>query len=160
MKYYWKYESKLRDMNIDIGLNIAYSYQLMVDLLQSKLFILIPFRRNVNVLIVQTLLMIKINWAYQFLFYMLVVTFVAPSLTLTDSTFCPRSVLLYCMDFRRRSRWPRGVKLGSMAGLTAAGTCLSLVKAACCQVEVSASGWSLVQRSPTECGVSERGREE
>jgi hypothetical protein len=24
-----------------------------------------------------------------------------------------------------------------------------------CQVEVSASGWSLVQRSPTECGVSE-----
>ena len=25
----------------------------------------------------------------------------------------------------------------------------------CCQVEVSASGWSLVQRSPNECGVSE-----
>jgi hypothetical protein len=25
----------------------------------------------------------------------------------------------------------------------------------CCQVEVSASGWSLVQRSPTESGVSE-----
>jgi hypothetical protein len=25
----------------------------------------------------------------------------------------------------------------------------------CCQVEVSASGWSLVQRSPTECGVYE-----
>jgi hypothetical protein len=24
----------------------------------------------------------------------------------------------------------------------------------CCQVEVSATGWSLVQRSPTECGVS------
>jgi len=24
----------------------------------------------------------------------------------------------------------------------------------CCQVEFSASGWSLVQRSPTECGVS------
>jgi hypothetical protein len=23
-----------------------------------------------------------------------------------------------------------------------------------CQVEVSATGWSLVQRSPTECGVS------
>jgi hypothetical protein len=29
----------------------------------------------------------------------------------------------------------------------------------CCQVEVSASGWSLVQRSPTECGVSEYDRE-
>jgi hypothetical protein len=30
--------------------------------------------------------------------------------------------------------------------------CLSVV---CCQVEVSATGWSLVQRSPTDCGVSE-----
>jgi hypothetical protein len=29
----------------------------------------------------------------------------------------------------------------------------------CCQVEVSATGWSLVQRSPTECGVSECDRE-
>jgi hypothetical protein len=26
----------------------------------------------------------------------------------------------------------------------------------CCQVEVSASGLSLVQRSPTECGVSKK----
>jgi len=25
----------------------------------------------------------------------------------------------------------------------------------CCQVEVSASGWSLVQRNPADCGVSE-----
>jgi len=33
--------------------------------------------------------------------------------------------------------------------------CLSLVSAACCQVEVSASGWSLVQRNPIESGVSE-----
>jgi hypothetical protein len=32
--------------------------------------------------------------------------------------------------------------------------CLSIVSAVCCQVEVSATGWSLVQRSPTECGVS------
>jgi hypothetical protein len=31
--------------------------------------------------------------------------------------------------------------------------CLSLVSVVCCQVEVSASGWSLIQRSPTECGV-------
>jgi len=29
----------------------------------------------------------------------------------------------------------------------------------CSQVEVSASGWSLVQSSPTECGVSECDRE-
>jgi hypothetical protein len=26
----------------------------------------------------------------------------------------------------------------------------------CCQVEVSATSWSLVQRSPTECGVSKK----
>jgi hypothetical protein len=29
----------------------------------------------------------------------------------------------------------------------------------CCQIEVSATGWSLVQRSPTDCGVSECDRE-
>jgi hypothetical protein len=32
--------------------------------------------------------------------------------------------------------------------------CLSLMSVVCCHVEVSATGWSLVQRSPTECGVS------
>jgi len=37
--------------------------------------------------------------------------------------------------------------------------CLSLVSVVCCQVEVSASGWSLLQRTPTECGVSECDRE-
>jgi hypothetical protein len=31
---------------------------------------------------------------------------------------------------------------------------MSLVSVVCCQVEVSAMGWSLVQRRPTECGVS------
>ena len=33
--------------------------------------------------------------------------------------------------------------------------CLSLVSVVCCQVEASVLGLSLVQRSPTECGVSE-----
>ena len=37
--------------------------------------------------------------------------------------------------------------------------CLSLVNVVCCQVEVSASGWSLVQRSPTDCVVSVCDRE-
>jgi hypothetical protein len=37
--------------------------------------------------------------------------------------------------------------------------CLSLVRVAFCQIEVSASDWSLVQRSPTECGVCERDHE-
>jgi hypothetical protein len=33
--------------------------------------------------------------------------------------------------------------------------CLSVVSVVCCQVEVSGRDWSLVQRSPTDCGVSE-----
>ena len=32
--------------------------------------------------------------------------------------------------------------------------CLSVVSVVCCQVEVSATGRSLVQRSPTDCDVS------
>jgi hypothetical protein len=36
---------------------------------------------------------------------------------------------------------------------------LSLVSVVCCQVEVSASGWSLIERSPTDYGVSECDRE-
>ena len=31
---------------------------------------------------------------------------------------------------------------------------LSVVSVVCCQVEVSAMSWSLVQRSPTDCGAS------
>jgi hypothetical protein len=34
--------------------------------------------------------------------------------------------------------------------------CLALVSVVCCQVEVSATSWSLIQRSPTECGVSKK----
>ena len=37
--------------------------------------------------------------------------------------------------------------------------CLSFVSVLCCQVEVSMSGWSLIQRDPTECRVSEYDRE-
>jgi hypothetical protein len=37
--------------------------------------------------------------------------------------------------------------------------CVSLVSVVCYQVENSASGWSLVERSSTECGVSECDRE-
>jgi hypothetical protein len=36
------------------------------------------------------------------------------------------------------------------------GRGLSVVSFVCCQVEVSATSRSLVRRSPTECGVSER----
>ena len=31
---------------------------------------------------------------------------------------------------------------------------LALVNVVCCQVEVAASDWSLIQRSPTDCDVS------
>ena len=37
--------------------------------------------------------------------------------------------------------------------------CLSVVNVVFCEVEVSTSGWSLVQRSPTDCGMSECDRE-
>ena len=37
--------------------------------------------------------------------------------------------------------------------------CLSLVSVVCCYVRVNASSWSLVRRSPIECGVSECDRE-
>ena len=56
---------------------------------------------------------------------------------------------------------PSGRVLVGIAWSNPAGghRCLSLVGVVCCQVEVSASGWSLVERSPTECGVSECDRE-
>jgi hypothetical protein len=61
-----------------------------------------------------------------------------------------------------RSQWPCGLWRGSAAarllGLWVRSHrghgCLSLVSVVCCQVEVSATGWSLVRRSPTDCGVS------
>jgi len=31
---------------------------------------------------------------------------------------------------------------------------LSVVSVVCCQVEVSATSWSLIQKSPTDCGPS------
>ena len=36
---------------------------------------------------------------------------------------------------------------------------MSVLIVVCCQVEVTSSGWSLVQSSPTDCGVSECDRE-
>jgi hypothetical protein len=43
--------------------------------------------------------------------------------------------------------------LGLRVGIPPAAW-MSLESVVCCQVEVCVSGWSLVQRSPTECGVS------
>jgi hypothetical protein len=52
---------------------------------------------------------------------------------------------LACWNYGFETRWGHG--------------CLSLVKVVCCQVEVSETGWSLVQRSPTERGVCQCDRE-
>jgi len=59
-----------------------------------------------------------------------------------------------------RSRWPRGLRSGFGAALLLGlwvrrgRGCFSLVSVLCFQGEVSGSGWSLVQRSPTKCGES------
>ena len=62
-----------------------------------------------------------------------------------------------------RSQWPHGLRSGSVAArLQRFGFqsrqghgCLALLSVVCCKVEVSASGWSLAQNSPTDVGVSE-----
>jgi hypothetical protein len=61
------------------------------------------------------------------------------------------------------SQWPRGLQRGLAAACfwecefqsLRGHRCLSPVSVAFCQVDVSVSGSSPVQRSPTECGVSE-----
>jgi hypothetical protein len=52
---------------------------------------------------------------------------------------------LSCCDFGCESRWGH--------------VYLPFVSVVWCQVEASASGWSLVQRSPTDCGLSLRNQE-
>ena len=62
-----------------------------------------------------------------------------------------------------RSHWPRVLRRGSAAArllglrfrIPTGAWIFSVLNVACCQVEVSATGRSLVQRSPTDCGVSE-----
>ena len=53
--------------------------------------------------------------------------------------------------------WVCGRSPAEIAGSNSAGGHggLSVVSVVCCQVEISATGGSLVQRSPTECGASE-----
>jgi hypothetical protein len=64
------------------------------------------------------------------------------------------------MKFLRRSRWSHTSKHGSvddrLLGLRARippGARMSLESVVCCQIQVFATGRSLVRRSPTECGV-------
>ena len=56
----------------------------------------------------------------------------------------------------RSSAWVCGRSLAGVEGSNPAwGMDVSLVSVVCCQVEVSATGRSLVQRIPTKCGASE-----
>ena len=60
----------------------------------------------------------------------------------------------------RSKAWVSVRSLAGIVGLNPGGCmgCLSVVSVVCCQVDVSESGSSLGQRSPTECGVSDYDR--
>ena len=68
----------------------------------------------------------------------------------------------YVQPLISRSRWPRGLRRTSAAArllrswvrIQSAHGCLSVVSVVCCRVDVCALGWSLVQRSRTDCGAS------
>ena len=58
----------------------------------------------------------------------------------------------------RSKSWVCGRSLSGIARSDPAGV-LSLVSVVYCQIEVSVTSWSLVQRRSSECGVSECDRE-
>ena len=67
--------------------------------------------------------------------------------------------VLFTSVAARSKAWVGCRSLAKIAGSNpAGGKNVCLVSVVCCQVEVSATGRSLVQRSPTECGVSEYDR--
>jgi len=68
----------------------------------------------------------------------------------------PRVMKHYCW-----SQWPRGLRRGSTAARLQRlwvrippGAWMFVCCECCCQVEVYATSWSLVQRSPTDCSAS------
>ena len=54
----------------------------------------------------------------------------------------------------RSKAWFCSRSLAEIVGSNPARAWMSVVSFVCCQVEVSATGWSPVQRSSTDCGVS------
>ena len=56
----------------------------------------------------------------------------------------------------RSKAWVFGRSPAEIVGSNPTGGhgCLNVVSVVCCQVGVSATGRSLVQRSPTDCGAS------
>jgi hypothetical protein len=86
-------------------------------------------------------------------------------LTLWGDTVAPLVrfviVFIFSNSNNSRSQWPCGLRRRSVAACLLrlwvripprAWMCVASV--VYCQVEVSAASWSLVQRSPTECGTS------
>jgi len=73
------------------------------------------------------------------------------------------SLVFWCCTYAKsRSQWPCGLRRWSAAArllrswvrIPPGHGCLSVVSVVCSQVEVSATNWSLVQRSPTDYGAS------
>ena len=83
-------------------------------------------------------------------------------------TFIMKCLQIYWLHFVQgkacwsRSQWPRDLRRKSAAPrllrlwvrISRGHKSLSVVSVVCCQVEVSAMSWSLVQRRPTDCGAS------
>jgi hypothetical protein len=85
-----------------------------------------------------------------------------------DSALEELLCFIFCLNNRPafRSQWPRSLRRGSAASSllvlrfrSPPGARMFVSCIVCCQVVVSATGWSLVQMTPTECGVSECDRE-
>ena len=68
-------------------------------------------------------------------------------ISITITSICPSQ---WRHGLRRRSAAARLLRLWVRIP---PGAWMSVVSVVCCQVEVSATSWSLVQRSPTDCGA-------
>jgi len=65
-----------------------------------------------------------------------------------------RTIFVLVPVVARSMVWVCGRLLPGIVVRIPPGAWMSVVSVVCCQVEVSESGWSLVQSSPTDCGVS------
>ena len=84
----------------------------------------------------------------------------SPTVDLKGDAYSAYSYFVPRMQDRLPSQWPRGLRRRSTAARLLRlwvriplghGSVVSVV---CSQVEVSATDWSIVQRSPTDCGAS------
>jgi hypothetical protein len=89
-------------------------------------------------------------------------TYLVPTLATADTNkkcCCLFTLFQYCV--LSRSQWPRGLRrrsaakrlLGSWVRIPPEAWMFVCCECLCCQVEVSATDRSLVQRRPTDCGV-------